>query len=121
AGESLHGFKGLAGPGCRRPKGGGQARPAPDVDRIGPKSFGPFPPPATCVNLGSRGDMEAPMAATPPLDQIEAKYLSLKDQISRARQHPSIDELELAEMKRRKLQLKDELEKLRHDEMQAST
>jgi hypothetical protein len=65
--------------------------------------------------------MEAPMTATPHLDQIERKYQSLKDQISRARQHPSIAELELAELKRRKLQLKDELEKLRHDEIQASS
>jgi hypothetical protein len=82
---------------------------------------GPFPRRATCVNLDGRVDMEAPMTATPHLDQIERKYQSLKDQISRARQHPSIDELELAELKRRKLQLKDELEKLRHDEIQASS
>jgi len=65
--------------------------------------------------------MEAPMTATPHLDQVERKYQSLKDQISRARQHPGIDELELAELKRRKLQLKDELEKLRHDELHVSS
>jgi len=61
------------------------------------------------------------MTATPHLDQVERKYQSLKDQISRARQHPGIDELELAELKRRKLQLKDELEKLRHDELHVSS
>jgi hypothetical protein len=65
--------------------------------------------------------MEAPMTATPHLDQIERKYQSLKDQISKARQHPSIDDLELAELKRQKLQLKDELERLRHREPQGSS
>ena len=56
------------------------------------------------------------MTVTPHLDQIERKYRSLKDKIYEARQHPSIDDLELAELKRRKLQLKDELEKLRQEE-----
>ncbi|MBV9138371.1 MAG: DUF465 domain-containing protein, partial [Hyphomicrobiales bacterium] len=40
------------------------------------------------------------MTATPHLDQIERKYRSLKDKISEARQHPSVDDLELAELKR---------------------
>jgi hypothetical protein len=44
---------------------------------------------------------------------MERKYRSLKDRISEARQHPGIDDLELAEMKREKLHLKDELERLR--------
>jgi hypothetical protein len=64
--------------------------------------------------------MEVPMTATPHLDQIERKYRSLKNKISEARQHPSIDYLELAELKRRKLQLKDELEKLRQEERKSS-
>jgi hypothetical protein len=65
--------------------------------------------------------MEAPMTATPHLDQSERKDRSLKDRISQARQHPSIDDLELAELKRRKLQLKDELEKLRQEETRGSS
>jgi hypothetical protein len=65
--------------------------------------------------------MEAPMTSSPHLDQIERKYQSLKDQISEARQHPSISDLELAEMKRQKLHLKDELEKLRHSESARSS
>jgi len=64
--------------------------------------------------------MEVPMTATPHLDQIERKYRSLKDKISEARQHPSVDDLELAELKRQKLLLKDELERLRHDEARTS-
>jgi len=59
------------------------------------------------------------MTATPHLDRIERKYQSLKDRISEARQHPSIDDLELVELKRQKLQLKDELEKLRQTEPQS--
>jgi hypothetical protein len=58
--------------------------------------------------------MEAPMTTSAHLDQIERKYQALKDQIEEARQHPSIDDLELAELKRQKLHLKDELERLRH-------
>jgi hypothetical protein len=64
--------------------------------------------------------MEVPMTVTPHLDQIERKYRSLKDKIYEARQHPSIDDLELAELKRQKLQLKDELEKLRQEEGKTS-
>ena len=60
------------------------------------------------------------MTATPHLDRIERKYQSLKDRISEARQHPSIDDLELVELKRQKLQLKDELEKLRQEERKSS-
>jgi hypothetical protein len=65
--------------------------------------------------------MEAPMTATPHLDQVERRYQSLKDRISQARQHPSIDDLELAELKRQKLQLKDELERLRNGEPHESS
>jgi len=61
------------------------------------------------------------MPSTPHLDQIERKYQSIKDQISEARQHLSIDDLELAELKRQKLHLKDELERLRHSEPQRSS
>ena len=73
-----------------------------------------------CHLLSHQVDMEVPMTVTPHLDQIERKYRSLKDKISEARQHPSIDDLELAELKRRKLQLKDELEKLRQEERKSS-
>ena len=61
------------------------------------------------------------MTSSPHLDQVERKYQALKDQISEARQHPSIDDLELAELKRQKLHLKDELERLRHSEPQRSS
>ncbi len=79
-------------------------------------SLEPEPVPGSMVGLA----MEAPMTSTPHLDQIERKYQSLKDQISEARHHPSIDDLELAELKRQKLLLKDELERLRHSEPQSS-
>jgi hypothetical protein len=60
------------------------------------------------------------MTATHHLDQIERKYQSLKDRISEARQHPSVDDLELAELKRQKLRLKDELERRRQAEQASS-
>lgn len=48
------------------------------------------------------------------LAQLEQTHASLETEIHEAQKHPSIDDLTLAELKRRKLQLKDEIERLRH-------
>jgi hypothetical protein len=47
------------------------------------------------------------------LAQLEQSHASLEIEIHEAQKHPSIDDLALAELKRRKLQLKDEIERLR--------
>ena len=47
------------------------------------------------------------------LAQLEQTHASLETEIHEAQKHPSIDDLTLAELKRRKLQLKDEIERLR--------
>ncbi|MGJ8531044.1 MAG: YdcH family protein [Alphaproteobacteria bacterium] len=47
------------------------------------------------------------------LSKLQERHATLEQQISKANQHPSIDSLELSEMKRRKLLLKEEIERLR--------
>ena len=47
------------------------------------------------------------------LGELERKHQALEREIQDAMGHPSIDDLKIAELKRRKLQLKDEIAKLR--------
>lgn len=47
------------------------------------------------------------------LSELERKHQALEDEIAEALTHPSSDGLKIAELKRRKLQVKDEIERLR--------
>jgi hypothetical protein len=47
------------------------------------------------------------------LVELEKKHRALENQIASALAHPSASDVELAEMKRKKLQLKDEIAKLK--------
>jgi hypothetical protein len=47
------------------------------------------------------------------LSQLQKKHYALETELSEAIQHPSVDDLEIAELKRRKLVIKDEIQKLR--------
>jgi hypothetical protein len=47
------------------------------------------------------------------LTELERKHQALEREIQDALSHPSTNDLKLAELKRRKLQLKDEITKLR--------
>ncbi len=47
------------------------------------------------------------------LTELERKHQALEREIQDAMSHPSSDDLKVAELKRRKLQLKDEITKLR--------
>lgn len=49
------------------------------------------------------------------LAELERRHQALKREIEEAQTHPGIDDLEIAALKRRKLQLKDEIAKIRHD------
>jgi len=49
------------------------------------------------------------------LAELERRHQALEQQIEDALQHPGIDTLMLTELKRRKLSLKDEIERLRHE------
>jgi hypothetical protein len=53
------------------------------------------------------------MALQPHLNELERKHQALEREIQDAMCHPSTDGLKIAELKRRKLQLKDEIAKLR--------
>ena len=47
------------------------------------------------------------------LAELERRHEALEKQIEEAMQHPGIDTLALTELKRRKLSLKDEIERLK--------
>ncbi len=47
------------------------------------------------------------------LAQLEQQHAALKSEIEQALRHPSIDDLRLAELKRRKLHVKDEISRLK--------
>ena len=49
------------------------------------------------------------------LAELERKHRALEDEIAEAMTHPSTDGLVIAELKRRKLQVKDEIARLRQD------
>jgi len=52
------------------------------------------------------------MATPAHLAELEQRHRMLEDQLAEALQHPSTDDFTLAELKRRKLQLKDEMVRL---------
>ena len=46
------------------------------------------------------------------LSELEQRHRMLEDEIAEALQHPSTDDFKLAELKRRKLQVKDQIARL---------
>ena len=55
------------------------------------------------------------MATSTHLSELEQRHRMLEDELAEALQHPSTDDLKLVELKRRKLQLKDEMTRLSHN------
>ncbi|MGA7431254.1 MAG: DUF465 domain-containing protein [Xanthobacteraceae bacterium] len=55
------------------------------------------------------------MAIESHLAELEKRHEALEDQISEALTHPSTDDLQLLELKRKKLHVKDEIARLRQD------
>jgi hypothetical protein len=51
------------------------------------------------------------------LAELERKHQALEQEISEALSHPSMDDLQIAELKRRKLLVKDEIARLKQDAM----
>jgi hypothetical protein len=49
------------------------------------------------------------------LEELQRRHGEIDRQIDEAMLHPSVDDLEIATLKRRKLAIKDELEKLRKE------
>jgi hypothetical protein len=49
------------------------------------------------------------------LAELERRHMALQREIEKEELHPSVDELKLHELKRRKLLLKDEITKVRQE------
>ena len=52
------------------------------------------------------------MALESHLAKLQQKHGEIEQKLDKMAQHPSVDDLEIAELQRRKLQLKDEISKL---------
>lgn len=52
------------------------------------------------------------MSVESHLAELERRHEALKREIQEAQSHPGFDELEVAQLKRRKLHIKDEIAKL---------
>lgn len=50
------------------------------------------------------------------LQELERRHEALERKLEKARTHPSMDSLEVASLKRKKLQLKDEIQRLHSQE-----
>jgi hypothetical protein len=55
------------------------------------------------------------MAIESHLSELEKRHQALEQEINEALNHPSTDDLQLVELKRRKLHVKDEIARLRQD------
>ena len=49
------------------------------------------------------------------LAELEKRHRALEDEISECLTHPAIDDMRVVELKRRKLLVKDEIARLRHN------
>jgi hypothetical protein len=49
------------------------------------------------------------------LAELERKHQALETELADALAHPSVDDMTIAELKRRKLQVKDEIARLKQD------
>ena len=49
------------------------------------------------------------------LAELERRHRALEAEIAEALAHPSTDDLKIAELKRRKLQVKDQIARLQHE------
>jgi hypothetical protein len=48
--------------------------------------------------------------------ELERKHRALEDELAEAMTHPSTDDFKIAELKRRKLLVKDEIQRMRTEE-----
>ncbi len=49
------------------------------------------------------------------LAELERKHQALEQELTDCLTHPAVDDLRILELKRKKLQVKDEIERLRHN------
>jgi hypothetical protein len=60
--------------------------------------------------------MEARMSVESHLAELERRHEALKRKILEVQSHPGFDDIEVAALKKRKLQIKDEIVRLRQTE-----
>jgi len=58
------------------------------------------------------------MAIQSHLAELERRHRALEDEIAEALAHPSTDDFTIAQLKRRKLQVKDEIARLKQESSQ---
>ena len=56
------------------------------------------------------------MSVESHLAELERQHQALEREIEEAMAHPGVDDLEITELKRRKLRIKDEMERLKRNE-----
>ena len=56
------------------------------------------------------------MSTQAHLAELEKKHQALESELADAIAHPSVDDVTIAELKRRKLHVKDEIARLKHGE-----
>jgi hypothetical protein len=61
--------------------------------------------------------MEARMSVESHLAELERRHEALKREIQEAQSHPGFDDAEITALKRRKLQIKDEIAQLKKETM----
>ena len=76
---------------------------------FGPAAVGPYP----AAGITKRGREIPIMSLASHLDELKRKHSDIEREIDEALAHPSVDDLEIVQLKRRKLAIKDEMEKLR--------
>jgi hypothetical protein len=55
---------------------------------------------------------DAPMSLNSHLEELKRKHQALSDQVEHAQRAPSISDLEVSDLKKQKLRLKEEIERL---------
>jgi hypothetical protein len=68
-----------------------------------------------CHNLLANEQGSLPMSLGSHLTELVRRHQQIDDAIAMEEARPSVDDLKLHEMKRKKLVLKDEIEKLKHE------
>lgn len=70
------------------------------------------------ISYRINGRKVAKMTLTSHLTELSEKHRLLERKLEEALTHPSVDSLEISNLKREKLKLKDEIAKLRQDRQQ---
>jgi hypothetical protein len=82
---------------------------------ITPQAFQACKPGAMCHNFVVERRGSLPMSVESHLSELVRRHQAIENTIAVEEAHPSTDDLKVHELKRKKLQLKDEIEKLKSE------